>query len=122
MKIAQHAVNKMQTFGMLFGIMDFLAVLRRPSVSQQMSALCYAEGVRFVPTLFSLAFLGCSILHPETLTVTPAMVTMRQAQGGPLAAGKKISIAAVGEPVEWTASASTDDGQCWIYLEANNGK
>src|SRR5258707_218216 len=79
-------------------------------------------GVRLASTLFLFTLIGCSILHPQTLTVSPKEVIIRQAVGGPMGAGRVLSITAAGEPVEWTAVATTDDGVPWIYLTAASGK
>ncbi len=79
-------------------------------------------GMRLAWTLFALTLIGCSPLHPQSVTVSPKEITIRQAAGGPLGTGRVVSIVAVGEPVEWTAAVSGDGDAAWVYLSAVSGK
>lgn len=54
--------------------------------------------VRLVWTLFALTLIECSALHPQSVTVSPKEITIRQAAGGPFGVGRVASIKAVGEP------------------------
>ncbi len=77
--------------------------------------------VRLASSLF-LTLAGCAILHPQSLTISPRQVSLRQVQGGPLAIGTVLTITSPGEPTDWTAVPSTEDGNQWIYLSAAGGK
>lgn len=78
--------------------------------------------VRLGLNLLALGLIGCSALHPQSVSVSPQEISIRQAAGGPLGTGRVVSIAAVGEPVDWTASVSGDGEGSWVSLSATSGK
>ncbi len=78
--------------------------------------------MRIACTLFTVSLIGCSTLQPQSVTVSPKEITIRQVAGGPIGMGRVLTIAATGEPVEWTASASVEGGESWVALSAAGGK
>ena len=71
-----------------------------------------------VVRLACLILLACTAMHPQSLTVSPKEIVIRQAAGGPLGVGRSVSVSAA----EWTAAVTGDGDPSWVYLSAAGGK
>src|SRR5262245_44711262 len=67
-------------------------------------------------------FLAAGTLYAQALTISPKSVSLRQVEGGPLAASQIVIRSAGNAPHPWTATASTSDpNDPWIELSAGSG-
>src|SRR5215510_14173756 len=70
----------------------------------------------------SATFLMAGALYGQALTISPKSVSLRQVEGGPLAASQIVIRSADNAPHPWTAIASTSDpNDPWIELSAGSG-